>query len=175
MFLVQQAQKYQQLYFMYQFRSLLLISIMPLFTLGQLTISPKIIFKSVNRDTVSIVFTPSTTALLTVKTYNEIIDNNTVISGIHQLDIVLDTSEAVVAYSIGTIYYKIYRNGVDITPISADDNSLNNIKVLLSTCVGISGSNLTASQVRAILFYIGYKNGIFDETGVVKKLKYWAK
>lgn len=153
----------------------MLLLFIPFFVSAQLTTTPKLIFKSANRDTVSVVFTPSGAAILNVRTYSDVIDDNVRLEGIRQHDLFLDTAEAVIASATGTITYKVYRKGVDVTPAATADNSLTNIKALLASSVGIQAGSLTAAQVRAILAFIAYKEGILDETLTVKKLKFWAK
>lgn len=131
----------------------------------------KIIYRSVGRDTVSVHFQPFGSAILTVKTTSETIDDAVEISGEHVLKIALDTLETITVKVDGIVNYRVVKNGVDVTPSVSIDSSLIKLKQLLISCEGVAVTQLTTAQVRALVALLMYREGIIDESLKVKKLK----
>ena len=151
-------------------RTLLLI-LLSISATAQITTTPKIIFKASKADTISIVldnFEPSHKQL-TITKYTGVVYNALFI-GKDTLTVVLDSLEAVSAISSGLIDYSVISKGVDVTPFPIEDNSLTNVKALLQNCAGVQVALLTTTQVRHLLAYLLYKNGIIDENLKVKKI-----
>lgn len=141
-----------------------------------LTNAPRIIYRANQTETVSVYFKPQTdSSFVFCKSSSEILDENTLISGIREHIVSLDSSDVVIAYGTTTIQYRIYKNGIDITPVPQADNTFDNIKQTAQSAVGVAIGSLTVAQVRALLMVLLFKENAIDANGRIKKLNSWIK
>jgi hypothetical protein len=109
-----------------------------------------------------------------VKSTQQVYDEGVELVGLRVLDIPLDSGEVIIAKG-ANIVYQLTKNGAIVNYVPTTDNSLNNIKTLAQSAVGIAIGSLTTNQVRALLAVLLWKAGGIDESGRVKKLNTWAK
>lgn len=127
-----------------------ILLLLPFSLSAQLTSVDKVIYRANKADTITVGFSPSGFATLSVKADNEVIDDNIQLSGYHVLNLTLDSGSVVVASCSGIVGYTIYKNGVNITPPIQADNSFTEF---LNWYNG-----LTAAQQRRIVVYSVWKN-----------------
>jgi hypothetical protein len=154
----------------------LLFIFFPLFTFGQnLSNTPQIIYKAQATEVINASFMPFTEGLsLSVKSSQQVYDDNVLILGLHVLDIALDSGETIIAKG-ANIQYDLMKNGAHINYVATADNTLSNIRTLAQSAVGISLGSLTTAQVRALMAILLYKVGGVTDDGKVKALNKWAK
>jgi len=129
----------------------LIFILFPLNIFAQITTITKVIYKANKADTISVGFSPSGEAKLTVSLDNSVIDNNVILSGYHVLNLTLDSGSVVTASGTGTIGYTVYKNGIDVTPLIQADNSFTEFLNWFNS--------LTAANQRRVIVYGLWKQG----------------
>jgi hypothetical protein len=155
---------------------LLILFLFPSVIFGQsLSNTSRIIYKAQATEVIRANFTPLIEGSpVYVKSTQQVYDEGVELVGLRVLDIPLDSGEVIIAKG-ANIVYQLTKNGAIVHYVPTTDNSLNNIKTLAQSAVGIAIGSLTTNQVRALLAVLLWKAGGIDESGRVKKLNTWAK
>jgi hypothetical protein len=100
----------------------LLFLLLSISATAQIGLVPKVVYKATKADTITVGFSCSNLAELKIFIDNEILEDVT-ISGYHVLELTLDSGSAVIVSCKGSVAHTVYRNGVNVTPVTSSDNT----------------------------------------------------
>jgi len=132
----------------------LILLLFPAFLSAQLTTTPKVIYKAAKTETVVFAVSPTSETVISVKTNNDVYDDNALLTGYHVLNIALDSGDVIIASSDKPLGYTTYVDGRNVKQPILADNTNAEINTYLN---GLSIANYRKVVNRLIIKFLNKK------------------
>lgn len=133
---------------------ILLFILIGLYSHAQINNTPKVVYKSTKTETVVFTVSPTSETVVSVKTDNEVYDDNALLIGYHVLNIPLDSGDVIIASSDKPLAYTTYVDGRNVKQPMLPDNTNAEKNAYLN---GLSIANYRKVVNRLIIKFLNKK------------------